>query len=92
MSHRLRIMQVQLLKKLGSQRFVGQCAHSNAILRFDVALLPATLAELDTLTLTNCQFDPHTNTIKCELAGTSANANVRAQRVKRPRLDIGASV
>ena len=60
MSHRLRIMQVQLLKKLGSQRFIGQCAHSNAVLRFDVALLPATLAELDTLTLTNCQFDPHT--------------------------------
>ena len=90
-------MQVQLLKKTGAQRFVGQCVRSNAILRFDVPYLPATVAMHDTLTLTNCQFVPVANSIKCEFSGETVAdsktvADASAPRAKRPSPDIAASL
>ena len=75
-------MQVQLIKKLSSQVFIGQCVHSNAILRFEIPTqsarqMPRTVGVSDEFALTDCQFVAATKMIKCELS--SANADDHGQ-------------
>ena len=71
-------MQVQLIKKLSSQVFIGQCVHSNAILRFEIPTqsarqMPRTVGVSDEFALTDCQFVAATKMIKCELLGANAD-------------------
>lgn len=75
-------MQVQLIKKLSSQVFIGQCVHSNAILRFEIPTqsarqMPRTVGVSDEFAVTDCQFVAATKMIKCELL--SANADDHGQ-------------
>ena len=79
---------------MGSQLFVGRCVHSNAILRFEVARLPAGIEANDEFAVAGCQFVAATNTIKCEVLGANETDHgqhaERARAHKRRRLDIGA--
>ena len=75
-------MQVQLIKKLSSQVFIGQCVHSNAILRFEIPTqsarqMPRTVGVSDEFAVTDCQFVAATKMIKCELL--SANTDDHGQ-------------
>jgi len=88
-------MQVQLLKKMGSQLFIGQCVHSNAILRFEVSRLPSRIEVNDEFAVEGCQFVAATNTIKCEVLGANGSDHGQhgeRRENKRSRLDIGARV